>query len=376
MSEELLGAEVAALGRAEPVLEVPTRAHERLAAAARAALGCAGADLFIVHKGTLTLAGAAHESVPLAKLRVQAIAAPVDGASVVGHVAMTGSAYVTADAYAGEHPFDQQLDLQRGTRTRALLAVPLLDADQAVIGVLQLSNPRGGEPFGPHDLKAAQAMATQASLVLEYAGVAGAAQAEYFTSLCQLAAISERDDPDVPWHVRRVSGYATVLARAVDLPGQDIERIRLATPLHDLGKVGIPGEILNKPGKLSDAEFEATKAHCELGARLLTSGGTPVLRLAGQIARTHHERWDGTGYPSRLVGAEIPLAGRLTALADVFDALTTRRPYKPALGIEQSLRILRQESGRHFDPELVEAFQSVLPQLLAVKDALTPADED
>jgi putative two-component system response regulator len=190
-------------------------------------------------------------------------------------------------------------------------------------------------------------------------------------TVCALATISEYRDADVAWHVRRISGYSVATARALGVDAASIRVLQLASTLHDVGKVGIPPSILFKPGKLTDDEFLVTRDHCAIGHQVLRGTGSPVLEQAAEIALTHHERWDGTGYPGGLVGHAVPLHARIVAVADVFDALTTRRIYKPAIGLEQSLRIIQKESGKHFDPELVDAFQRVFTEILEVKRRFT-----
>ncbi len=178
-------------------------------------------------------------------------------------------------------------------------------------------------------------------------------------SLLVLAAIADYHDDDTYQHAQRVGVGAALLAQALDLPEPFVTMIRDAAPLHDIGKVGMSRRILLKPGKLTPAEWMHMMRHVEIGARILSSARSPVLRLAGDIARTHHERWDGNGYLAGLAGEDIPLAGRITALADVWDTLTHERPYKPAWDEDRALAEIMGEAGRHFDPRVVEAFATI-----------------
>jgi putative two-component system response regulator len=181
-------------------------------------------------------------------------------------------------------------------------------------------------------------------------------QASQHEVLQRLAVAAEYRDDDTGRHTRRVGDLSARLAAGLELPAEDVELIRHAAPLHDVGKIGIPDAILLKPGRLTLVEFEEVKTHTLIGARMLAGGGFPLLEAAEQIARSHHERWDGSGYPSGLAGAEIPLAGRIVALADVFDALTHDRPYKTAWSELEALTEIRAQRGRQFDPELVDCF--------------------
>ncbi len=178
-------------------------------------------------------------------------------------------------------------------------------------------------------------------------------------SLSVLAAIADYHDDDTYQHAQRVGVGAALIAQALELPEPFVTMIRDAAPLHDIGKVGMSRRILLKPGKLTPAEWMHMMRHVEIGARILSSARSPVLRLAGEIARTHHERWDGNGYLAGLAGEDIPLAGRITALADVWDTLTHERPYKPAWDEDRALAEVQDEAGRHFDPRVVEAFATI-----------------
>jgi len=174
--------------------------------------------------------------------------------------------------------------------------------------------------------------------------------------LQRLAQAAELRDDDTGQHTRRVGEMAARLAHALDLPAEQVEIIRQAAPLHDVGKIGISDTILLKPARLTPEEFGVMKTHTSIGAILLASGQTPVVRAAESIALTHHERFDGNGYPNGLRGEEIPLEGRILSVVDVFDALTHERPYKNAWPVEEAVAEIEKGSGTQFDPRVVEAF--------------------
>jgi putative two-component system response regulator len=178
-------------------------------------------------------------------------------------------------------------------------------------------------------------------------------------SLSVLAAIADYNDDDTYQHAQRVGRGAALIAQALGLHEPFVAMIRDAAPLHDIGKVGISRRILLKPGKLTPAEWIHMMRHVEIGAQILASARSPVLQLAAEIARTHHERWDGNGYVAGLVGAEIPVAGRITALADVWDTLTHERPYKPAWDEDRALAEIKGQAGAHFDPRMVDGFLTI-----------------
>lgn len=183
----------------------------------------------------------------------------------------------------------------------------------------------------------------------------------------RLSIASEVRDEETGAHIHRMSAYSTILAEEVGLEPERVELVRVASPLHDVGKIGVPDSILRKPGKHTPEEFELMKQHTVFGYRTLRDTGFPLLDVAAMIAWTHHERWDGSGYPRGLAGEQIPIEGRIVAIADVFDALTTRRVYKPAFSIDKSREILREGRGRHFDPTLLDGFFRRFDDVLEVQ---------
>jgi putative two-component system response regulator len=177
--------------------------------------------------------------------------------------------------------------------------------------------------------------------------------------LGRLALAAEYRDDATQEHAWRIARTCGLLAGAMGLGDWQVELIARAAPLHDIGKIGIPDAVLLKPGELTAGEFAAIKAHTEIGAQILSGGQGSVLLLAERIALTHHERWDGGGYPGRIAGEEIPLAGRIVAVADVFDALTHERPYKPAWPVERAVGEVLAQRGRQFDPDVVDTFSTL-----------------
>lgn len=189
-----------------------------------------------------------------------------------------------------------------------------------------------------------------------------ALDAAQIETLERLARAAEYRDDDTGLHTHRVGRMAALLAAHLDLPMPDVERLRRAAPLHDVGKIGIPDHILLKPSRLSPDEFDVIKTHTTIGAGILAGSQSERLQLAEEIAITHHERWDGTGYPRGLGGTEIPIAGRIVAVADVYDALTHERPYKHAWTKEEAIAEIERQSGRQFDPQVVTALLYMMEQ--------------
>jgi len=185
--------------------------------------------------------------------------------------------------------------------------------------------------------------------------------------LRHLVMAAEFKDHDTGAHLVRIGYFASVLAPACGCDGETTQRMLMAAPMHDIGKIGIPDHILKKRGALTAGEREVMERHTILGAHILAGGASPILRMAADIALTHHEHFDGSGYPNRLRGEAIPLAGRIVSVLDVFDALAMERAYRDAVPVEVALEVLMQGRGRLFDPAVVDAFFGVKDDILAMR---------
>jgi putative two-component system response regulator len=188
-------------------------------------------------------------------------------------------------------------------------------------------------------------------------------------TIFRLARLVEFRDEETGHHLQRMSSYCEILARRIGFSEQRCELLRLASQLHDIGKVAVPDHILLKQGKLTPEEFEVIKGHAERGFQMLAGSTSEVVQMGALIARTHHERWDGSGYPRGLAREEIPEEGRIAAVADVFDALTSDRVYRSALPVKSAVEMMLAERGRHFDPELLDAFMLDLPGIETIREA-------
>jgi putative two-component system response regulator len=192
----------------------------------------------------------------------------------------------------------------------------------------------------------------------------------------RLGRAAEYKDNETGLHVIRMSHYAQLLALRAGWSEVDAEELLAAAPMHDIGKIGIPDAILLKPGPLSPEEWAVMRTHPQIGADIIGEHRSKVLALAREIAWCHHEKWDGSGYPRGLAGDAIPMSARIVAVADVFDALTTARPYKRAWTVEAAAEQLRKDAGHHFDPQLVELFMGILPQVLEIRERWKERDEE
>ncbi len=186
-------------------------------------------------------------------------------------------------------------------------------------------------------------------------------------SIQRLVIATEFRDNGTAAHIRRMSLLSSLLARKMRLLPSESELILQASPMHDIGKIAVPVEILLKPGKLNDEEWVVMRQHVTVGGDILKDSSFPLLRMGERIALSHHEKWDGTGYPNHLSGEDIPIEGRICAVADVFDALTSERPYKPAFPIEDSLLILQEASGTHFDPKIIEILMENVDEVKEIR---------
>ncbi len=195
-----------------------------------------------------------------------------------------------------------------------------------------------------------------------------ALQGSYAATIQRLVTAAEYRDEDTGDHIVRMSRYSAMLAEKLGFEKAHVEAILLAAPMHDVGKIGIPDAILLKKGRLTKEEFDIIKSHTIIGAQILGESDALVLQWANQIALSHHEKWNGSGYPKGLKGTQIPIVGRIAAVADVFDALTSRRPYKEPFPVDDAFQIIMDDSGTHFDPKLARLFLENRFEVLKIKD--------
>ncbi|MBD3669577.1 MAG: response regulator [Gammaproteobacteria bacterium] len=183
----------------------------------------------------------------------------------------------------------------------------------------------------------------------------------------RLGRAAEYRDNETGLHIIRMSKYSQRIASATGMTDVEAEDILNASPMHDIGKIGIPDSILLKPGKLDAQEWEIMQTHTNIGAEILSGHTSSLMQMAREIAISHHEKWDGSGYPNKLAGDNIPLTGRIVAIADVFDALTTERPYKEAWSVDDAMNLLQEQRGKHFQPDLVDLFSDILDDILDIR---------
>jgi HD-GYP domain-containing protein (c-di-GMP phosphodiesterase class II) len=285
------------------------------------------------------------------------------GVGIAGTVAATGERINIADAY--EDPrFNPEPDHRIGYRTKTLLTFPMTGQNDRVIGVFQVVNKNGGGDFTSEDEDTLSSLGASAAVAVENAQLL-AEQRRLWTTLIETLAVTiDARDQQTAGHSQRVTRYAEVIGRALGLEGIELEKIRAAALLHDYGKIAVRDQFLMKPGKLDEAEFEYMKAHAEKTGEFLAHLVFPQdMRDVPVIAAQHHERMDGKGYPRGLPAERILLGARIVAAADVFDALTAPRYYKPAYTLEKTLEIMDGMAGDHLDPVVVSAVRRYVHDL-------------
>ncbi|MGQ0645189.1 MAG: HD domain-containing phosphohydrolase [Elusimicrobiota bacterium] len=273
------------------------------------------------------------------------------------------------DAYKDSR-FNPDVDKATGYRTRNILTAPMRNNKKQVMGAFQVLNKKSGS-FDEQDEQVLLIFAEQAASAVENARLYDEVRTAAKDTILRLAAAAEYKDKDTRNHLERMSRYSAILAEELGMPPLDVQNIQLASPMHDIGKLGVPDAVLKKPGKLTEEEWAEMHKHPFYGADILKDSDNELIRMSARVALSHHEKWDGSGYPQKLKGDAIPLEGRIVALADVFDALTSRRVYKPAFSMEETLKIIREGAGKHFDPKCVDAFFRALPKFMQVMESFT-----
>ena len=294
---------------------------------------------------------------------------------LVGMAVATGKPVFIDDAYTNTEYRNilekgaLTVDKQTGYRTKAMMVVPFRNNEGHVIGAYQAINKMTESGvFSEQDLEYLKLAANYSGKSIEAVRLQQEIEETQKEIIFTMGEIGESRSKETGNHVKRVAEYSYVLALGSGMSEEEAERLKLASPMHDIGKVAIPDAVLKKPGKLTDEEYEIMKTHTTIGYNLLRGSNRELLRTAAHIAHEHHEKWDGTGYPRGLKGEEIHLYGRITAVADVFDALGSDRVYKKAWELERIINLFREERGRHFDPKLVDVFMEQLPRMLEARD--------
>ncbi len=291
-----------------------------------------------------------------------------DNKGIAGFAFLSNEIQIVVDAY-NDFRFNQEVDKKTNYQTKTILAVPLMGNSGEVLGVFQALNKNDGI-FTNVDAELLELIANYVSAGFENALLVRELQSSRRKLIEKLSTAAEFKDEETSMHTKRVGHYSAIMGTHYGLDPDEVEKLRLTAPMHDAGKIGIEDMILKKPGKLTDEEFTRMKEHPMIGYELLFDPDDDLLIMAASIAKEHHEKWNGKGYPHGLKGEEISLYARITAIADVFDALTSERPYKRAWSVDEALDLLKKERGEHFDPVLVDIFLDRIDEVLEIYEQL------
>jgi len=298
---------------------------------------------------------------------IDEIELPIDS-GLVGDAVVNGSKIIIDDVYLDDR-FNPEVDKQTGYRTKSMMVMPMFDYYDNIIGAFQVINHRGEkEAFDKRDIERLSLASTYAAETIISAQLSKEIEDTQREVVFTMGSIGESRSKETGNHVKRVAEYSKLLALAYGLPETEAELLKQASPMHDIGKVAIPDAILNKPGRFDENERYIMEKHAELGYHMIKNSERPLLKAAAIVAYQHHEKWDGSGYPNKISGEDIHIYGRITALADVFDALGSDRVYKKAWSDERIFSLIKEERGRHFDPKLVDIFFDRLDEILLVRD--------
>ncbi|WP_373004477.1 HD domain-containing phosphohydrolase [Sulfurimonas sp.] len=298
---------------------------------------------------------------------IDAIRLPIDS-GIVGSSITTGQKIIIDDVYLDER-FNSDIDKKTGYRTKSMMVIPMFDNDDNIIGAFQVINHKGEKGvFDTRDMERLMLASTYAAETLVSARLTNEIEDTQKEVVFTMGAIGESRSKETGNHVKRVAEYSRILGLAYGMDAKEAELLKQASPMHDIGKVAIPDAILKKPGRFNDEERKVMDTHAELGFGMIKNSDRPLLQAAAVVAYEHHEKWNGSGYPRKLKGEEIHIYGRITALADVFDALGSDRIYKKAWDDERIFNLFKEERGEHFDPKLIDLFFENLEDILAVRE--------
>lgn len=283
---------------------------------------------------------------------------------LAGYAALSKETQIVVDAY-NDYRFNREVDKTTGYLTQTILSVPLLDNQENTIGVFQALNKKSSI-FTNVDAELLLLISNYAASAIENAILYDKLRDTQTKIINKLASAAEFKDQETSKHTKRVGLYSALLAEKYGMCRDDITKIELAAPMHDAGKIGIADKLLLKPDKLTHKEFDVMKTHAKLGHDLLFDEENEYLKTAALIALEHHEKWDGSGYPHGKKGEEISIYGRIVAIADVFDALISIRPYKPAWSFKKAHAHLQKSRGIHFDPTLIDLFNENIEKIHAI----------
>jgi response regulator RpfG family c-di-GMP phosphodiesterase len=299
---------------------------------------------------------------------------PITKDRISGYVAATGETLNIKDAYHiqedNEYRFTDDFDKRNNYITKSMIVAPMKDPQRNVLGVLQLINCLNEDgniiPFDKNLESLIKSLASQAAVAIRNARLINEVKEAHLDTILRLSVAAEFRDDDTSEHLRRMTTYSVIVAKNLGLDEYDLDLLKYAAPMHDIGKIGIPDSILFKPGDLSREEWNEMKKHTIYGAQILEGSDSDVLKASRVVALNHHERWDGGGYPNSLKGSNIPILGQVVSIADVFDALASKRCYKDAFTFRDAVEEIKECKYGMFGPHIVEAFMKGLDEIMEV----------
>ena len=298
---------------------------------------------------------------------IDPIELPIDS-GIVGNSITTAKKIIIDNVYEDER-FNPEIDKKTGYKTKSMMVIPMFDNDYEIIGAFQVINNQGKKGvFEQKDMERMMLASTYAAETLVSAKLTAEIEDTQREVVFTMGAIGESRSKETGNHVKRVAEYSYILGRAYGMQHSEAELLKQASPMHDIGKVAISDAILNKPGRFNAEERKIMDTHAELGYQMIKNSQRPLLKTAAIVAYQHHEKWNGKGYPQQLKGEEIHIYGRITAIADVFDALGSDRVYKKAWDEDRIFGLFKEERGKHFDPKLIDLFFDNLDEILAVRE--------
>lgn len=298
---------------------------------------------------------------------MDAIKLPIDS-GIVGSSISNGQRVIIEDVYQDSR-FNANVDKSTGYKTKSMMVIPMYDYSENIIGAFQVINSKSSTGlFDKRDMERLTLASTYAAETLVSAKLAAEIEETQKEVVFTMGSIGESRSKETGNHVKRVAEYSRLLALAYGMNNEEAELLKQASPMHDIGKIAIPDAILKKPGRFDENERHIMDTHAELGYHMIKNSQRPLLKAAAIVAYEHHEKWDGSGYPRSISGEDIHIYGRITALADVFDALGSDRVYKKAWSDEKIFGLLKEERGKHFDPNLIDLFFDNLDEILKVRE--------
>ena len=304
---------------------------------------------------------------------------PIDDATIAGHCARTRRLLNLEDVYNLPSPlettFNRRWDMINNYRSKSMLVIPMCDSQGDLLGVMQLINhlEHGAvKPFPAELERFLRALANQCGIILRNTHMANELRRSRIEAVKKFVLTSEFHDPDTGGHIERMGHYSGFLYSKIGKSRAEVDDMSLAAMLHDVGKIAIPDRVLKKPGSLTTDEWNIMKTHAQMGHDMLIESESPLLQIGAIVAQAHHEKWNGSGYPFALQGDHIPIEGRIVAIADVFDALCSKRCYKEGWPLERVLDHMTTGAGIHFDPGLLSVFIDNMDAVLELRRKISP----